>query len=63
MLNLSRFSKPSELTKKILASTSVAIEDLGLKNNISESDPGLYVNGEKLASIGMRIKSNYSYQD
>ena len=62
MLNLKQIPfKPSELTKKILASTSVAIEDLGLKNNISESDPGLYVNGEKLASIGRRIKSNYSY--
>tara|TARA_B100000963_G_scaffold192044_1_gene167128 strand:+ start:5018 stop:5617 length:600 start_codon:yes stop_codon:yes gene_type:complete len=62
MLNLKKTPfKPSELTKKILVSTSDAILGLGLKNNISKSDPGLYVNGEKLASIGMRIKSNYSY--
>ena len=29
---------------------------LGLNSTINEKDPGIYVNGEKVASIGMRIK-------
>ena len=53
--------KPSELTKKILETTNQCFHDIGLDSTINERDPGIYVNGEKVASIGMRIKKNYSY--
>ena len=53
--------KPSELTKKILETTNQCFHDIGLDSTINEKDPGIYVNGEKVASIGMRIKKNYSY--
>ena len=48
--------KPSELTKKILETTNECFNDIGLDSTINEKDPGIYVNGEKVASIGMRIK-------
>ena len=53
--------KPSELTKKILETTNQCFHDIGLDSTINEKDPGIYVNSEKVASIGMRIKKNYSY--
>ena len=52
---------PTELTKKILETTSMALASYDLKHNISARDPGIFINDEKVASIGMRIKKNYSY--
>lgn len=52
---------PTELTKKILETTSMALASYDLKHNISASDPGIFINDQKVASIGMRIKKNYSY--
>tara|TARA_Y200000002_G_scaffold236266_2_gene195150 strand:- start:1720 stop:2319 length:600 start_codon:yes stop_codon:yes gene_type:complete len=52
---------PTELTKKILETTSMALASYDLKHNISACDPGIFINDQKVASIGMRIKKNYSY--
>ena len=52
---------PTELTKKILATTSMVLASYDLKHNISARDPGIFINDQKVASIGMRIKKNYSY--
>ena len=52
---------PTKLTSKILQNTLEVIESLGLKSNIQENDPGIFIEGKKVASIGMRIKKNYSY--
>lgn len=52
---------PTELTKKILETTSMALASYDLKHNISARDPGIFINDQKVASIGMRIKKNYSY--
>ena len=52
---------PTELTKKILETTSKALASYDLKHNISARDPGIFIDSEKVASIGMRIKKNYSY--
>ena len=52
---------PTKLTSKILQNTLEVIEGLGLKSNIQENDPGIFIEGKKVASIGMRIKKNYSY--
>lgn len=53
--------QPTKLTSKILQNTLEVIESLGLKSNIQENDPGIFIEGKKVASIGMRIKKNYSY--
>ena len=52
---------PTELTKKILETTSLALSSYDLKHEINARDPGIFLNNEKVASIGMRIKKNYSY--
>ncbi|MDC3098696.1 lipoyl(octanoyl) transferase LipB [Gammaproteobacteria bacterium] len=52
---------PTELTKKILETASMALASYDLKHNISARDPGIFINDQKVASIGMRIKKNYSY--
>tara|TARA_Y100000768_G_C23867867_1_gene628992 strand:- start:203 stop:802 length:600 start_codon:yes stop_codon:yes gene_type:complete len=52
---------PTELTKKILETTSMVLASYDLKHNISARDPGIFINDQKVASIGMRIKKNYSY--
>ena len=52
---------PTELTKKILETTSLALSSYDLKHEINAHDPGIFLNNEKVASIGMRIKKNYSY--
>ena len=33
----------------------------GLENKINLEDPGIYLENKKLASVGMRIRRNYSY--
>lgn len=53
--------QPTELTKKILETTSLVLSSYDLKHKINTHDPGVFVNNEKVASIGMRIKKNYSY--
>ena len=52
---------PTELTKKILETTSLGLSSYDLKHEINAHDPGIFLNNEKVASIGMRIKKNYSY--
>jgi lipoyl(octanoyl) transferase len=52
---------PTKLTSKILENALEVLESLGLKGNIQEKDPGIFIGGKKVASIGMRIKKNYSY--
>ena len=52
---------PTELTKKILETASLVLASYDLKHNISARDPGIFINNQKVASIGMRIKKNYSY--
>lgn len=52
---------PTKLTSKILENALEVLESLGLKGNIQEKDPGIFIEGKKVASIGMRIKKNYSY--
>jgi len=62
ILNLKKTSfKPSEVTKTILTYTSNVLSELKLDHKINVDDPGIYVEGEKLASIGMRIKNHFSY--
>ena len=53
--------QPTELTKKILQTTSSVLSSYDLTHNIDARDPGVFINNEKVASIGMRIKKNYSY--
>ena len=52
---------PTKLTSNILKNTLEVLESFGLKSNIQENDPGIFIDGKKVASIGMRIKKNYSY--
>lgn len=52
---------PTELTKTILETASLVLASYDLKHNISARDPGIFINNQKVASIGMRIKKNYSY--
>jgi lipoyl(octanoyl) transferase len=52
---------PTKLTSKILENALEVLESLGLKGDIQEKDPGIFIEGKKVASIGMRIKKNYSY--
>jgi lipoyl(octanoyl) transferase len=52
---------PTKLTSKILENALQVLESLGLKGDIQEKDPGIFIEGKKVASIGMRIKKNYSY--
>jgi len=52
---------PTQLTKKILETTSDALASQNLKHYISACDPGIFIDSQKVASIGMRIKKNYSY--
>ncbi len=53
--------KPTELTKNVLQETSSVLNDYGLNNKINLEDPGIYLDNKKLASVGMRIRRNYSY--
>ena len=53
--------QPTALTKKILETTSSILSTYDLTHKIDARDPGVFVNNEKVASIGMRIKKNYSY--
>ncbi len=53
--------KPTDLTKNILVKTSEVLNGYGLKNEINLKDPGIYIEHKKLASVGMRIRRNYSY--
>ena len=48
--------QPTELTKKILETTSSVLSSYDLTHKIDVHDPGVFVNNEKVASIGMRIK-------
>lgn len=52
---------PTELTKTILETASLVLASYDIKHNISARDPGIFINNQKVASIGMRIKKNYSY--
>ena len=52
---------PTELTKKSLETASSALASYDLKHNINARDPGIFIEKQKVASIGMRIKKNYSY--
>ena len=49
---------PTELTKKILETASSALASYDLKHNISARDPGIFIEKQHVASIGMRIKIN-----
>ena len=53
--------KPTDLTKNILQKTSETLNSYGLENEINLKDPGIYLEKKKLASVGMRIRKNYSY--
>ena len=53
--------KPTDLTRNILQTTSETLNSYNLENIISLKDPGIYINAKKLASVGMRIRKNYSY--
>ena len=53
--------KPTDLTRNILQTTSDTLNSYGLQNIINLTDPGIYINTKKLASVGMRIRKNYSY--
>ena len=37
------------------------MDGYGLDNKINLEDPGIYLENKKLASVGMRIRRNYSY--
>ena len=53
--------KPTDLTRNILQTTSETLNSYKLENIINLKDPGIYINAKKLASVGMRIRKNYSY--
>ena len=53
--------KPTDLTKSVLQETSGTLNSYGLENEINLKDPGIYLGKKKLASVGMRIRRNYSY--
>ncbi len=53
--------KPTDLTKNVLQETSDTLDGYGLENGINLKDPGIYLDNKKLASVGMRIRRNYSY--
>tara|TARA_B100000073_G_scaffold221266_1_gene184182 strand:- start:1802 stop:2401 length:600 start_codon:yes stop_codon:yes gene_type:complete len=53
--------KPTDLTRNILQTTSETLNSYNLENIINLKDPGIYINAKKLASVGMRIRKNYSY--
>ena len=53
--------KPTDLTKNVLQETSDALNGYGLESEINLKDPGIYLDNKKLASVGMRIRRNYSY--
>ena len=53
--------KPTDLTRNILQTTSETLNSYSLENIINLKDPGIYINAKKLASVGMRIRKNYSY--
>lgn len=53
--------KPTDLTKNVLQETSDTLNGYGLENEINLKDPGIYLDNKKLASVGMRIRRNYSY--
>ncbi len=53
--------KPTDLTKNVLQETSGTLNSYGLENEINLKDPGIYLGKKKLASVGMRIRRNYSY--
>ena len=62
ILNMKKLPfSPTKLTSVILKNTLEVLESFGLKSNIQENDPGIFIEGKKVASIGMRIKKNYSY--
>ena len=54
--------KPTDLTKNVLQETSDTLNSYGLENEINLKDPGIYLGKKKLASVGMRIRRNYSYR-
>ena len=53
--------RPTDLTKNVLQKTSDTLKGYGLENKINLEDPGIYLENKKLASVGMRIRRNYSY--
>ena len=62
MLNLKDVPfRPTDLTKNVLKKTSDTLNGYGLENKIDLKDPGIYIKNKKLASVGMRIRRNYSY--
>lgn len=62
ILNMKKLPfSPTKLTSNLLKNTLEVLEGFGLKSNIQENDPGIFIEGKKVASIGMRIKKNYSY--
>ena len=62
ILNMKKLPfSPTKLTSNILKNTLEVLEGFGLQSNIQENDPGIFIEGKKVASIGMRIKKNYSY--
>ncbi len=44
-----------------MQTTSETLNSYSLENIINLKDPGIYINAKKLASVGMRIRKNYSY--
>lgn len=62
MLDLKKMPfKPTDLTKKILNKTSQVFDSFDLGHDLNFTDPGIYIKEQKVASIGMRIKNNFSY--
>lgn len=53
--------RPTDLTKTILNKTSQVFKSISLDHELNFTDPGIYIEEQKIASIGMRIKNNFSY--
>lgn len=62
LIDLKRLhSGPKALVCAIEKATIHWLKDFGIKANTIEKQPGIYVNNNKIASLGLRIKNGRSY--
>jgi len=62
LLDLKRLKLSVKGAVRLLEQTVInLLSSLGIKGNGDEARPGIYVQGKKIASLGLKIRNGYSY--
>jgi len=52
---------PRELVRRLEGAVIEYLDSIGIESSRKEGAPGIYVDGSKIAALGLRIRNHYSY--